>query len=126
MTRDKQRTPVEPEPLVDPLLAAKVRGLRAQEALLEVAGGTLTTKDVATLLGGVGWQAVEQRRDGCTLLGLRMSGGAYVYPVCQFARGKVLPGLVRISAMSMMRFGPKRSHVADQVDQSFRVKAISA
>lgn len=76
--RDTQGTPEKPEPLVDPLLAAKARGLRAQEALLEVAGGTLTTKGVATLLGGVGRQVVEKRRDGCTLLGLRMSGGAYV------------------------------------------------
>ena len=32
---------------------------------------------------------------------------------------------VRISAISITCFGPKRSHDSDQVDQSFRVKAIT-
>lgn len=80
---------------VDPLAAAKARWLRAEEELLNAAGGTLTAEDVATLLGGVTRQAVEKRRDRRTLLGLRRSGGAFVYPVCQFHGGDVLPGLDR-------------------------------
>lgn len=78
---------------VDPLAAAKARWLRAEEGLLEAAGGTLAVEDVATLLGGVKRQAIEKRRDRGTLLGLRRSGGAFVYPVCQFHHGDVLPGL---------------------------------
>lgn len=78
---------------VDPLAAAKARWIRAEEELLAAAGGALTAEDVATLLGGVRRQAVEKRRDRGTLIGLRRSGGAFVYPVCQFENGDVLPGL---------------------------------
>jgi len=83
---------------VDPLAAAKARWLRAEQVLLDEAEGTLTVDGVAELLGGVKRQAVEKRRNRGTLLGLRTSGGAYVYPVCQFHRGEVLPGLDKFLA----------------------------
>lgn len=84
---------------VDPLAAAKARWVRAEESLLEAAGGTLSAEDVATLLGGVKRQAIEKRRDRGTLLGLRRSGGTFVYPVCQFHNGEVLPGLDKFLAV---------------------------
>jgi hypothetical protein len=83
---------------VDPLAAAKARWLRAEQVLLDEAEGTLTVEAVAELLGGIKRQAVEKRRNRGTLLGLRTTGGAYVYPVCQFHRGEVLPGLDRFLA----------------------------
>jgi len=83
---------------VNPLAAAKARWLRAEQLLLDEAGGTLTVESVAELLGGIKRQAVEKRRNRGTLLGLRKSGGAYVYPVCQFHHGEVLPGLEKFLA----------------------------
>ncbi|MEO6778862.1 MAG: hypothetical protein ABI194_05350 [Gemmatimonadaceae bacterium] len=77
---------------VDPLAEAKARAVQAEQELLEAAGGTLTTDGVARLLS-VTRQAVEKRRDRRTLLGLQLSSGSYVYPVCQFGTGEVLPGL---------------------------------
>jgi hypothetical protein len=91
---------------VDPLAAAKARWIRAEQQLLEEAGGTLTAAGVAELLGGIRRQAVEKRRDRGTLLGLRTGGGGYVYPVCQFHRGEVLPGLDRFLAAFPARTDP--------------------
>lgn len=49
------------------------------------------TRRVQTLLGGVSRQAVADRRDRKTLLGLRRADGTWVYPAFQFtARGEVL------------------------------------
>lgn len=41
-------------------------------------------------------------------------------------RGELAGARMRISAMSITHFGPKRSRVSDQVDQPFRSKGITA
>jgi hypothetical protein len=61
-------------------------------------GPVLTTAGVARLLGGVSRQAVAERRRRRTLLALRTADGELVYPVFQFDRGDVLPGLADVVA----------------------------
>jgi hypothetical protein len=61
-------------------------------------GPVLTTAGVARLLGGVSRQAVAERRRRRTLLALRTADRELVYPVFQFDRGDVLPGLGEVMA----------------------------
>jgi hypothetical protein len=77
---------------VDPLLPAQLRGLRAREQLLAAEGGTVSTAEAAALLG-LTRQAIDKRRRAGKLLGLSLGRRGYVYPVWQFADGKVLTGL---------------------------------
>ena len=52
---------------------------------------------VAKLLGGISRQAVADRRERRTLLGLKTADGVVVYPIFQFNhRNEVLPGLPEI------------------------------
>src|SRR3954465_11322221 len=52
---------------------------------------------VAKLLGGISRQAVADRRERRTLLGLKTADGVVVYPTFQFDdRNQVLPGLAEI------------------------------
>ena len=60
----------------------------------EVLGPVYSAAKLARLLGGVSRQAIADRRERRTILGLRTSDGAFVYPVFQFdADNQVLPGL---------------------------------
>lgn len=55
------------------------------------------TRQVARLCGGISRQAVADRRERGTLLGLKTADGALVYPTCQFdRRNRVLPGLPEV------------------------------
>jgi hypothetical protein len=80
---------IEIEPLA-PLIA---RNAEHRIELLAVAGGSLSSSEVATLFG-ISRQAVEKRRRSNALLAVRQ-GGDWRYPSCQFdeRRGEALSGL---------------------------------
>ena len=70
----------------------------------ELLGPCFSTSGVAQLLANISRQAIAERRDRRTLLGLRTADGSYVYPVFQFnAHNEVLPGL----AEALQCFGRK-------------------
>lgn len=76
----------------DPLAAAKVRGLRAREQLLNVEGGVVSSEQAADLLH-MSRQGIDKRRKKGQLIGLSIGRRGYVYPVWQFVQGGTLPGL---------------------------------
>jgi hypothetical protein len=60
-------------------------------------GPVYTTGQVGKLLGGVPHQAIADRRDQRTLLGLKTADGVIVYPAFQFGeRNEVLAGLPEV------------------------------
>jgi hypothetical protein len=63
----------------------------------DVLGPFYGTAQVAKILGGVSRQAVADRRERRTLLGLKTADGVVVYPTFQFDEAnRVLPGLAEI------------------------------
>jgi hypothetical protein len=76
----------------DPLVAAKLRGLGLRQRMLETSGGTLTSEQVAEVLG-ISRQAVDKRRSSNQLLALTQGRRGYRYPSFQFDEGKTLIGL---------------------------------
>lgn len=76
----------------DPLLPARLRGLRERERLLSVEGGLWDTEQVATHLH-LTRQGVNRRRRTGALLGIDVGRRGYRYPAWQFARTGTLPGL---------------------------------
>lgn len=76
----------------DPLVAAKLRGLYRRREMLEAAGGTLTSEQVAHILG-LSRQAVDKRRSSNQLLALTQGRRGYSYPAFQFEESKTVPGL---------------------------------
>jgi hypothetical protein len=81
----------------DPLVAAKFRGLKRKQSMLEAAGGTLTSEQVAEVLG-ISRQAVDKRRASNQLLALTQGKRGYSYPGFQFEDGKTISGLEEILA----------------------------
>lgn len=79
----------------DPFIAAKFRGLRRKQQMLEAAGGTLTSEQVAEILG-ISRQAVDKRRASNQLLALTQGRRGYSYPSFQFEDGKTIPGLEEV------------------------------
>ena len=78
-----------------PLTGAMLRGQLAKRQLLDAGGGTLSSVEVAHLLG-VSRQTVNNRRLKGRLIGVPSARGDYEYPAWQFADGGVLPGLERV------------------------------
>jgi hypothetical protein len=76
----------------DALTPARLRGLRAQKALLEAEGGVMGVAEVAERLG-VSRQAVSKRREEGTLLAVKLGARRDLYPAWQLTRSGVLPGL---------------------------------
>ncbi len=68
---------------------------RAKTALIDRAGGALSTAQVGELLGDVTRQAVEKRRERGTLLAVQLRG-EYYYPLCQFDGEEVIEGLPNV------------------------------
>jgi hypothetical protein len=63
----------------------------------DLLGPFYTTAQVAKLWGGVSRQAVSDRRDRRTLLGLKTTDGVMVYPTFQFdTRNEILAGLPEV------------------------------
>jgi len=79
----------------DPLLAAKLRGLNRKREMLEAAGGSLTSEQVAEMLG-ISRQAVDKRRSSNQLLALTQGRRGNSYPVFQFEEGKTITGLEEV------------------------------
>lgn len=79
----------------DPFLAAKVRGLKRKKQMLDVAGGALTSEQVAEVLG-ISRQAVDKRRASNQLLALTQGRRGYSYPKFQFEEGKTIKGLEQV------------------------------
>ena len=75
----------------DPLLPARLRGLRAKRELLEAEGGALSVEQVAQLLG-ITRQAVDKRRRAGKLLALDTGRHGYAYPAWQLTSEGTLPG----------------------------------
>ncbi|CAN5760131.1 hypothetical protein BH23CHL2_BH23CHL2_06920 [soil metagenome] len=81
-----------------PLAAAKLRGLRHREKLLNAEGGTLSSREVARILQ-ISRQAVDKRRQAGRLIGLDTGRRGYAYPAWQFdARHGALPGIETVLA----------------------------
>jgi hypothetical protein len=84
-----------------PFAAARLRGLRYRQRLLDAEGGTLSASQVAGQLG-ITRQAVDKRRRAGRLLGLAIGRRGYAYPAWQLdERHGTLPGLEAVlSALS--------------------------
>lgn len=76
----------------DPFVAAKFRGLKRKQQMLEAAGGALTSEQVSEVLG-ISRQAVDKRRAANQLLALTQGRRGYSYPSFQFEDGKTISGL---------------------------------
>jgi len=85
----------------DPLAAARLRGLRAKEELLEAEGGIWSAEQVARHLR-LTRQAVDNRRRSGRLIGLDVGRRGFAYPAWQLDQGGVLAGLEEaLSAMTV-------------------------
>lgn len=82
---------------IEPLAPAFIRGIQAQRHLIEENGGTMAAEQVAEILG-ITRQAVEKRRRAGKLIALTVGRHGYRYPVWQFTKSGVLPGLVDVLA----------------------------
>ncbi len=81
-------------PSPDPLAQAKLRGVQAQQQLLQMAGGCISAPAAAERLG-ISRQAVDKRRTQGKLIAL-LTGRTYHYPVWQFEQGNTLSGLEQV------------------------------
>jgi hypothetical protein len=81
----------------DPFIAAKFRGLKRKQQMLEASGGALTSEQVAEGLG-ISRQAVDKRRASNQLLALTQGRRGYSYPAFQFEDGKTITGLEEVLA----------------------------
>ena len=79
----------------DPLAAARLKGVMVKSQLLYEDGQPLTSEQVGSLLG-ITRQAVDKRRKKGQLLGITLGRRGYLYPVWQFDKGQVLPGLEQV------------------------------
>ena len=76
-------------------LAAKFRGLKRKQQMLEATGGALTSEKAAEILG-ISRQAVDKRRAANQLLALTQGRRGYSYPSFQFEDGKTITGLEEV------------------------------
>jgi hypothetical protein len=76
----------------DPLAGAKIRGLKREMELLDKEGGCVPASEAAKLLG-ISRAAIHKARIGQRLLGIPRGQNQFQFPVWQFSRGKILPGL---------------------------------
>lgn len=81
----------------DPLMVARLRGLKARDQILGAEGGTLPASRVAEHLR-ISRQAVDKRRRSGKLVGLDIGRHGHAYPAWQFDERGVLPGLEAILA----------------------------
>lgn len=73
-----------------------LRGARHKRAMLELAGGVMSSSEVSDLLG-ISVQAVKQRIERRTILAVPLAGGAWGFPAKQFdADGRVRTGVAEV------------------------------
>jgi hypothetical protein len=77
---------------IDPLMPARIRGIRLKQELLNTEGGVISSEQVAKLLN-LTRQGVDKRRASGKLIGVSMGRRGYAYPLWQFQDGQVLSGL---------------------------------
>ena len=83
----------------DPLMPARLRGLKVRDTLLAAEEGTLSAEDVSAVLH-MSRQAVDKRRASGKLLAVEIGKRGYRYPAWQIADdGSVLPGMEEILAL---------------------------
>ena len=80
---------------LDPLLPARLRGVRDRERLLNAFGGPVGAGEAAAMLG-ISRQAVYHRRAKGMLLGVSTGRRGYLYPSWQFGPEGTLPGLGQV------------------------------
>ena len=83
----------------DPLAPARLRGLAAQRRLLALEGGSVSSQQMAALLG-ISRQAIDKRRKRGTLIGLDLGRRGYVYPVWQANLSGLPEVLARLGELS--------------------------
>lgn len=81
----------------DPLAAARLRGAKRQQGLLEASGGVLSGEEAAKILG-ISRQAVDKRRRQSQLIGLTQGKRGYAYPAWQFEGGRTVANLEKVLA----------------------------
>jgi len=91
------RAPNAVSPNGHPERAARMRGLERKKQMLDVAGGTLSSPEVAKVLG-ISLQAVDKRRAAHQLLAVAQGRQGYSYPKFQFVEGKTVEGLEQVLA----------------------------
>jgi hypothetical protein len=79
----------------DPFAAAKLRGLKRKQQMIEEAGGTMSTEQVSEVLG-ITRQAVDKRRASSQLMALTQGKRGNSYPSFQFDDGKTIKGLENV------------------------------
>ena len=84
-------------PGVDPLAAARARGVTRRDALLTTAGGVLSPGGVAERTG-MSRQTVNNWRRKGQVIALPRGRRDFVFPACQFAEDRLMPGLDRVLA----------------------------
>jgi hypothetical protein len=77
---------------IDPLMPARIRGIRLKQELLNTEGGVISSEQVAKLLN-LTRQGVDKRRASGKLIEISMGRRGYAYPLWQFQDGQVLSGL---------------------------------
>lgn len=82
----------------DPLLTAKLRGVKAKKQMLETEGESWSSNDVAEYLNVALNTVSKQRRQG-KILGLHCGARGYRYPCWQFQSNEVLSGLKEVLAV---------------------------
>lgn len=100
----------------DPLRAARLRGLKARDELLQAEGGTLKGEEVARLLGCTRQSVDDRRREG-KLLAVELGRRGFLYPFWQFTdvgqlagMDRVLPLLKDHPPLAQMRFFLSGNH----------------
>jgi biotin operon repressor len=81
----------------DPLVAARLRGVKRQQSLVEESGRVLRAQQVAEILG-ISRQAVDKRRRQSQLIGLTQGRRGYAYPAWQFENGRTIADLELVLA----------------------------
>jgi hypothetical protein len=79
----------------DPLRAARLRGLKARDELLQAEGGMLKGEEVARLLGCTRQSVDDRRREG-KLLAVELGRRGFLYPFWQITDVGLLAGMDRI------------------------------
>lgn len=82
---------------IDPLAAARLKGMKVKQELLYSDGKPLRSQEVSHLLG-ISRQAVDKRRSKAQLFAVSLGKRGYYYPLWQFVDGEVLRGLDRVLA----------------------------
>jgi hypothetical protein len=105
----------------DPLLKAKLRGIKARNTMLNYQGHSWKSSDVAQYLD-ISVQAVSKKRSSKKILGLSLGGRGYVFPSWQFADNGILPGLSEILAILEAGLVPDWDKLRFFISPDFRLE----